>query len=473
MFNNTSKSFPPHYYSNALLGAFTMIRPFSIIFIAKIFCFFTLVQADVKSTSSSINFDRNSDGNNEAILNSTGFGLGVTPSANLHVAGNAIITGELQVGGRGTFLSNLQINGTLGYSVSNFSSNTILSEQGSSSMILADNSSGNLFIYFPYAGNVAGRQYFVKNISTTYSTVVSARGSSNIEGLPFVVIKSSSGNPATASFLSDGSNWWITRSLGNIMMSGLEWSNTGYSTNVLWTPAQLTTTIWLDASKASSISLTNGNIHTWTDLSSSAYVFDQPTPTSQPQWGSANLLNGRNVAAFDGSNDYFKMDAGGPQPGSNNQMMLIVAQLNTNHDGRLFTMSVSGSSRNAIIPNYLESYRYNYNDTYLPAQSFTKISINTPLLFSAYRSGTTVQVGVSGNAEVGGGTGGNISTIERWYIGCLDIWNYLNGFIAEIVVVSSYDLTTYTKIQGYLAWKWGLQGNLPANHTYKNKPPIN
>lgn len=25
--------------------------------------------------------------------------------------------------------------------------------------------------------------------------------------------------------------------------------------------------------------------------------------------------------------------------------------------------------------------------------------------------------------------------------------------------------------EGYLAWKWGLQGNLPSNHPYKNSPP--
>lgn len=27
------------------------------------------------------------------------------------------------------------------------------------------------------------------------------------------------------------------------------------------------------------------------------------------------------------------------------------------------------------------------------------------------------------------------------------------------------------KAEGYLAWKWGLQGNLPSNHPYKNAAP--
>ena len=25
--------------------------------------------------------------------------------------------------------------------------------------------------------------------------------------------------------------------------------------------------------------------------------------------------------------------------------------------------------------------------------------------------------------------------------------------------------------EGYLAWKWGLQGSLPSTHLYKNAPP--
>ena len=449
-----------------------MIRSYTFVFMAGVFCFLNLLQADVKSTSSSINFDRNSDGNSEAILNSTGLGIGITPAANLHVSGNALITGGLQVGGSGTFTSNLQVNGTWGFSVSTINSNSILSEQGSSSMMLADNSSGNLFIYFPYAGNVAGRQYCVKNISATYSTVVSSRGSSNIEGLPFVVIKSASGNLATASFMSDGYNWWMTTSIGNILTSGLEWSNAGYSANALWTPAQLTTSTWLDASKASSISFTNGNINTWTDLSAGNYAFTQATGTAQPRWGSANTLNGLNVAVFDGG-DSLSATAG-PTPGSNNQMMIIVAQLNHDHDGRLYTIGKTSGSRAAIFPNNGSKPNYIHTSTGTNwAQGSPQIAFSTAHIFSGYRNGATQGIGVNAATETTNASATNPTDVDIWQVGHLAGSFRLTGFIAEIVVVSSYDATTYTKIQGYLAWKWGLQSNLPANHTYKNNPPFN
>ena len=36
----------------------------------------------------------------------------------------------------------------------------------------------------------------------------------------------------------------------------------------------------------------------------------------------------------------------------------------------------------------------------------------------------------------------------------------------------SNDIYLYRQqTEGYLAWKWGLQGNLPSNHPYKNNPP--
>jgi hypothetical protein len=47
-----------------------------------------------------------------------------------------------------------------------------------------------------------------------------------------------------------------------------------------------------------------------------------------------------------------------------------------------------------------------------------------------------------------------------------------DGQIAEVLVFNSA-LTTSDrqKIEGYLAWKYGLQGNLPAGHPYKSAAP--
>lgn len=44
--------------------------------------------------------------------------------------------------------------------------------------------------------------------------------------------------------------------------------------------------------------------------------------------------------------------------------------------------------------------------------------------------------------------------------------------IAEVVLVTGTVTTTLRQIiEGYLAWKWGLQGNLPSGHPYKSAAP--
>jgi len=42
----------------------------------------------------------------------------------------------------------------------------------------------------------------------------------------------------------------------------------------------------------------------------------------------------------------------------------------------------------------------------------------------------------------------------------------------EVLIYNSYLSTNQRQqIEGYLAWKWGLQANLPANHPYFFAPP--
>jgi hypothetical protein len=46
------------------------------------------------------------------------------------------------------------------------------------------------------------------------------------------------------------------------------------------------------------------------------------------------------------------------------------------------------------------------------------------------------------------------------------------GRIAEVVVANTLaDAGDRQRLEGYLSWKWGLQGNLPADHPWKAAPP--
>jgi hypothetical protein len=36
----------------------------------------------------------------------------------------------------------------------------------------------------------------------------------------------------------------------------------------------------------------------------------------------------------------------------------------------------------------------------------------------------------------------------------------------------SYTTSDREKLEGYLAWKWGLEANLPNGHPYENAAPL-
>ena len=51
--------------------------------------------------------------------------------------------------------------------------------------------------------------------------------------------------------------------------------------------------------------------------------------------------------------------------------------------------------------------------------------------------------------------------------------NTVEGMIGEVLVFARV-LTTDDRqlVEGYLAWKWGLQANLPVGHPYEDAAPI-
>jgi hypothetical protein len=47
-----------------------------------------------------------------------------------------------------------------------------------------------------------------------------------------------------------------------------------------------------------------------------------------------------------------------------------------------------------------------------------------------------------------------------------------NAQIGELYLfTSNITAASYTRVEGYIAWKWGLQGSLAAGHPYKTAPP--
>ena len=107
---------------------------------------------------------------------------------------------------------------------------------------------------------------------------------------------------------------------------------------------------------------------------------------------------------------------------------------------------------------------------------FTTNTLSIPFVYSLVIDGTYINNFVNGTQQ---------TPADRAQSGTFNFTNYvvanragntgnypLNGFVGEIIVyLNGLATLQRQQVEGYLAWKWGLQANLPANHPYKNASP--
>ncbi|MGB1391357.1 MAG: hypothetical protein ACPG6C_01495, partial [Flavobacteriaceae bacterium] len=230
--------------------------------------------------------------------------------------------------------------------------------------------------------------------------------------------------------------------------------------------------IWLDANDAASITIDNYyTADEWRDKSGNKrHVSNQ---VGDPQTG-LRTINGLNVIDFTSS----RMATSSIASWLNNTSYTIIAVTqfdnNTNH-----FMGTEGNGNNQIM-------HHGYTGSSWTLSQFgggngtswsTSLSSTTPVLSVTTAAHPTYEAWINGTS-----LGINTSTysIQLSATGPFNIgrpesdggWGYYDGTIAEIIIISD-EITSVKrqKIEGYLAHKWGLEGNLPSNHPYATSPP--
>lgn len=170
-------------------------------------CLTQYLYPNVNSTSNLIGFDVNNDGILNASLTPLGLSLGQTTARyNLDVTGNAIVQNELSIGGSlFSSSSNLNISGTMAFSVNRISTNTIVNH----SMNLVDSSGSNLILTLPYAGNVDGRIVTLKKICS-FNDVYAISKDGYIDDSTALILPT--GTLASVDIIAAANNWNILAS---------------------------------------------------------------------------------------------------------------------------------------------------------------------------------------------------------------------------------------------------------------------
>lgn len=231
--------------------------------------------------------------------------------------------------------------------------------------------------------------------------------------------------------------------------------------------------LWLDAADSNALVLSGSAVTTWKDKSGNAR---DATSVGSPTL-TTGALNGLPVVTFNGSTQYMTcpLSLGSTQP-----LTMFVVARSTTLTGFRAAVSLNGvpGARGASLMLYLSgtsrwwfsggngptdgnqttlvlsTTRFDINANYW-RPSFVQMNING----TAYASSSATPTSLVANSTmiIGRAQGG----IEYW-----------SGPIAEILVYSN-TLTSSQReqVEGYLAFKWGLQSNFPISHPYRRTPP--
>ena len=246
-----------------------------------------------------------------------------------------------------------------------------------------------------------------------------------------------------------------------------------------WLPTQITgLSVWLDAADPTTITLSGTTVTLWTDKSGGGR---NATPISGPTYSAPNISL-TNSSYFTGS-----LNIAAGTLVTTAFSVAISPSVYTGNSNRLLSAN-DGTGLDYLSPTGAQYSSANSNGAYQPYRPVTVnsnitvtplgIPVSTRFLATTiYNSNGTYLLSLNGNYPNGSSnyyTPNNAfysnssatNALTKYYLGAyFSGGNYWKGYINEIIIFNrTLSQREYQQVEGYLAWKWGLQGSLPATH---------
>jgi hypothetical protein len=149
-------------------------------------------------------------------------------------------------------------------------------------------------------------------------------------------------------------------------------------------------------------------------------------------------------------------------PGGTGQNFLQVP-VNTNAVGADFVYGETPNTVKSMTGAPITTARFVQAIVDSPTNTTENFTINGTLQSTTFTNGGVANIAT----DAFGYTLGAIRTT-----GGATLSLTFDGFMNEVIVYLIEPTRNQRQnVEGYLAWKWGLQGSLPANHPFKNWPP--
>lgn len=233
-----------------------------------------------------------------------------------------------------------------------------------------------------------------------------------------------------------------------------------------WSPLQYAPSLWLDASDSATITVEHiDRVTEWLDKSGNArHATAASGSTLRPKRVLA-AINGRDVVSFADGTILPWMQLATVIDITTNMTLAFVF---TRPLSSMPSCPIASAASNSIFSMfwYTDNLIYSALGGSMATHGSASTSTGT-FLYSMTRDSSNVTVrrnGGAGNSQTAPTVTGGLKLIGSTGAGLGH-----RGVIAEIVVCTA--TRDVAKLEGYLAWKWGLVASLPGDHAYKYAPP--
>lgn len=238
----------------------------------------------------------------------------------------------------------------------------------------------------------------------------------------------------------------------------------------LWTPERLGGAVcaWYDAADGSRIALSGSNVTNWWDRSRAAQHI---SATGTPTWA-RNVQNGQGAVTFSGTGQYFS-SASMVVPASLD--FACYAAMSPQASGGTYRCLYDNATNTPMVWNDTTSKIEANTSTASTGISSTATCANAWNVYAMIERslGTNLQEVRFNGASAGTRATNNLTAGTR----TITMFNRAGGnpwygTVGELVFVNRFiGDDGISKMEGYLAWKWGLQASLAVGHPYRNSPP--
>jgi hypothetical protein len=232
--------------------------------------------------------------------------------------------------------------------------------------------------------------------------------------------------------------------------------------------------LWLDASDSSTLTLSGSNVTSWSDKSGNGYTCSTTVVGDANPTYSASSVQFRSTS----SQSLSIPQAAGNQLVASTYSIFVVA---TRKADGFQTILAGGAILNDgnLLLAYTSTLLIHgvYGEMSYPAITVPAYTVGDPQrLMSFDQFSTTRDVLINGGTLQSSTSNGILLSsfaapyLGRYYTGAST--GYSNIDLNEMFwFTPSVTTIQRQQMEGYLAWKWGLESTLPANHPYRNSKP--